>query len=129
MRHFKSAFLLTGFVVLLIFLSGCVESRQKDITTDSNGSAEGTFTITQDAKLNLTGFTCSKSGCGSALQMQITIMDKDTPKENIMFVSANQMNTDLKTINAKFGDKLIFKISSGCPNAKYTITFTLDSSS
>jgi len=129
MKQIRSAFLMLGFVVIVIILSGCVETRQKDVTTDSNGSAEGVFVITQDAKLSLTGFTCNKSACGSGLMMQVTIMGKDAPKENIMFVSANQMNPELKTINARFGDRLIFKISSGCPNAKYTITFTLDAGS
>jgi hypothetical protein len=129
MKELKTAFLLIGFVALIIIFNGCVETRQKDIITDSNGSAEGTFTITQDAKLNLSGFTCSKSGCGSAVQMMITIMEKDSPKENIIFVTANQMSTDLKTINVRYGDKLIFKISSGCPNAKYSISFTLESNS
>ena len=129
MKYLKTAFLLMGFVVIAIIFNGCVETRQKDITTDSNGSAEATFSITQDAKLNLIGFICSKTGCGSALQMQVTIMGKDSPKENIMFVTANQMNPDLKTFSTRFGDKLIFKITSGCPNAKYSITFTLDSSS
>lgn len=129
MKKIRSAFLLMGFVAIVVIFNGCVETRQKDINTDGNGSAEGIFVITQDAKLNLSGFTCNKSACGSSLQMQITIMGKDGPKENIMFVTANQMNTDLKTISARFGDKLIFKISAGCPNAKYSITFTLDSSS
>ncbi len=126
MKQIKSAFLMLGFVVFVIIFSGCVETRQKDITTDGNGSAEGTFVITQDAKLTLSGFTCNKSGCGSGLQMQVTVMGKDAPKENVMFVNANQLNPDLKTITVRFGDKLIFKISSGCPDAKYTISFMLD---
>jgi hypothetical protein len=129
MKELKTAFLLMGFVVLITIFNGCVETRQKDITTDGNGSADGVFSITQDAVLNLTGFTCSKTGCGSTLQMQITLMGKDSPKENVMFVTANQLNPGLTPINARFGDRLIFKITSGCPNAKYTVTFTLESNS
>lgn len=130
MKQIKSAFLLLPFIVLFIFLEGCVETRQKEIITDNNGYAEGTFIITMDCKVTFVGYTYNKQGCGSNLQMQVTINSKDnTPKETIMFVSSNQMSSDLNPISTKFGDRLVFKITNGCPNTKYVITFTLDAGS
>jgi len=130
MKRIRSAFLLLGLILFFLFFEGCVETRQKDITTDSNGSAEGTFVITQDCKIAFTSYTCNKQNCGSNLQIQVTLTAKDnSPKENIIIVTANQLSTDLNPISTKFGDRLVFKISNGCPNAKYTITFTLDAGS
>ena len=129
MRNVKNVFLFIGIVVLIFMVTGCVETRQKEIQTDVNGFAEGTFVITQDAKFALINYTCSKTDCNHSVNINIERWDKERVRNTITFVTEGEVSSEIEPINAKFGDKIMFKINSGCPNAKYTINFTLDSGS
>ena len=129
MHNVKGVFLLIGVVVLMFFTTGCVETRQKEIQTDSNGFAEGTFVITQDTKFTLTNYICNKTDCSASVDITIERWDKERARDVITFVKATEIQPDIEAIKAKYGDRIMFKINSGCPNAKYTITFTLDSGS
>jgi hypothetical protein len=129
MSNIKNVFLFIGIVVLIFMITGCVETRQKEIQTDANGFAEGTFVITQDAKFDLLNYTCSKTDVNSSVDITIERWDKESVRNVIPFVRSGEVLPDMGSVKAKFGDKILFKISSGCSNAKYTIIFSLDSSS
>jgi len=126
MSNIKIIFLFIG-IVIMFFVTGCVETRFKEIQTDANGSTEGTFVITQDAVLTLKNYTCSKNDCNSSVNITIERWDKDRVRDVISFVKAGEVSPETVIIKAKFGDKVLFKVNSGCSNVKYTINFTLDS--
>jgi hypothetical protein len=128
MRNIKNVFLFIGIVILIFMITGCVETRQKEIQTDDNGFAEGTFVITQDAKFDLLNYICSKTDGNSSVDITIERWDKERVRNVIPFVRAGEVLSDIESIKAKFGDKILFKISSGCSRSKYTIIFSLDSS-
>jgi hypothetical protein len=129
MRNVKNVFLFIGIVVLIFMITGCVESRQKEIQTDVNGFAEGTFVITQDTKFALVNYTCSKLDCNHSVDITIERWDKERIRNTIAFVKEGEVSSEIEAIKANFGDRIMFKINHGCPNAKYTINFTLDSDS
>ena len=127
MYNIKNVFLFIGIVILIFVITGCVETRSKEIQTDGNGSAEGSFVITQDAQFALVNYTCSKHDCNSSVNITVERWDKERARDVIAFVKDGEVSSDIGAIKARFGDKMLFKVSSGCPNAKYTINFTLDS--
>jgi preprotein translocase subunit YajC len=129
MCNVKNVFLFIVVVVLIFIITGCVETRQKEIQTDVNGFAEGTFVITQDAQFALVNYTCSKTDCNHSVNITIERWDKERVRNTIDFVKEGEVSSEIEPIKAKFGDRIMFKINSGCPNAKYTINFTLDSDS
>lgn len=127
MGNIKIIFLFIG-IVIMFFVTGCVETRFKEIQTDANGYAEGTFSITQDAVFTLTNYTCSKNDCNASVNITIERWDKERVRDVIAFVKNGEVSSEAITTKAKFGDKILFKVNTGCSNAKYTINFTLDSS-
>jgi len=126
MSNIKIIFLFMG-IVIMFFVTGCVETRFKEIQTDANGSAEGTFVITQDAIFTLQNYICSKNDCNSSVNITIERWDKERVRDVMAFVKNGEVSPETMTTKAKFGDKVLFKVNSGCSNAKYTINFTLDS--
>jgi len=127
MHNIKNVFLFIGIIILISMITGCVETRSKEIQTDVNGFAEGTFVITQDAKFAVVNYTCSKTDCNHSVNITIERWDKERVRNTIDLVREGEVLSDLEPIKVNFGDRIIFKIKSGCPNAKYTVNFTLDS--
>jgi hypothetical protein len=124
-RHFTAIV----FIVSLLFLTGCVEERFKEISTTGDGTAEVSIPVTQSAKLLLTGYNGIKLNCGSQISIQISLINKDVIKDHFIFVDKGNKIEDLKPMNVRSGDYLKVKITDGCPNSKYVITYNLDSGS
>jgi hypothetical protein len=125
----KRPFAIIVFIFTLLFLTGCVEERYKEITTTSDGSAEFTIPVTQSAKLSLTGYTGVKLNCGSQITIQVSLINKDIIKDNFIFVDKGNKIEDIKPLNVRSGDYLKVKITDGCPSSKYVINYSLDSGS
>jgi hypothetical protein len=123
--------MVTFFSVITIslILSGCIETRTKDVTTDGNGNADGIVSITQSAKISFVGYSCPKINCGSQISIQISFINKDVIKDNFVFVDKGIVIEDLKPVTVRSGDQAKIKITNGCPSAKYVITYNLDSGS
>ena len=129
MRNIKNVFLFIGIAILIFMITGCVEARQKEIQTDVNGFAEGVFVITQDAIFTLVNYTCSKTDCNNSVDITIERWDKERVRDVIYFVKTGEVSSVIEPMKTKFGDRIMFKVSSGCPSAKYTINFSLDNGS